>query len=185
MPRFAHMSLVRTAHESALLVYWLMDPGLDAVTRHARGIAAQRNDYVERDNFEKSVGRTTPPPQGKLATDRLADLIAAASQLGFTQLNKKGDPVLKTVVPATVKLFDQYVAARPPAKGQWLYRLYSGYAHAKQWALTLGAQQMAPYDSSGHTIARVEAQDAVAVHVTRECVDAVDRAVGAYEQLRR
>jgi hypothetical protein len=65
MPTFAHMSLVRTAHESALLAYWLMDPGLDAVTRHARGIAAQRNDYVERDNFEKSVGRTTPP-QGKL-----------------------------------------------------------------------------------------------------------------------
>jgi hypothetical protein len=185
MPMYAHMSLIRTAHESALVAYWLVEPGVDAATRRTRGIAAQAADYDERRKFEESVGLTNPSPPGKLAVDRLADLIATATQLGLTQLNKRGDPVLKTVVPGTVELFDLYVPAQAPAKGQWLYRFQSGYAHAKQWAMSFGAQQMAPYDSSGRTIALAQGQDMIAVALTQMCVDAVDRALGAYEQLRR
>ena|SRR5215216_4668901 len=185
MPTYAHMSLIRTAHESALLAYWLLEPGVDAHTRHARGIAAQAVDYNERRNIEEAMNVKTPPPPGKLAKDRLADLMATADRLGLRQLNRKGDPVLKITVPGTVELFDLYAPAAPPVKGQWLYRLYSGYAHAKQWALTLGARAMAPFDSSGRTIALAQGQELTAVYSTHECVNAIERAIDAFEQLRR
>ena len=37
MPTYAHMSLIRTAHESALLAYCLVEPGTDSATRLAPG----------------------------------------------------------------------------------------------------------------------------------------------------
>jgi hypothetical protein len=184
MPTYAHMSLIRTGHESSLLAYWLVEPGEDTATRQARGIAAQAADYEERRKFEEAMGMTTPPPKGKRAVDRLADLIATATQLGLTQLNRRGNTVLRTVVPGTVELFDLYAPVPPPAKGQWLYRLQSGYVHAKQWAMSLGAQRMAPYDTSGRSIALAQGQDTVAVGSTKMCVDSVARAIDAYEQLR-
>jgi hypothetical protein len=36
MPTYAHRSLIRTAHESALLAYWLVEPGIDSATGLAR-----------------------------------------------------------------------------------------------------------------------------------------------------
>jgi hypothetical protein len=45
MPMFAHMSLLRTAHEAALLAEWLMDPTIDDDTRRARGFAVQLEDF--------------------------------------------------------------------------------------------------------------------------------------------
>jgi hypothetical protein len=182
VPMYAHLSLLRTAFESALLAYWLFEPGIDAVARHARAIAAQAEEYDERRKFEESWGRTTPPAGGKLAVDRLADLMNAAAQLGFTQANRKGDQVLTTVVPGVVELFDRYEPAAPPAKGQWRYWLYSGYAHAKQWALTLGAEQVGPFDASGQTIAIAQAEDSITVDATERCIAAVDRTISAYQQ---
>ena len=178
------MSLLRAAFESALLAYWLVEPGIDPLTRQARGIAAQKEDYDERNNFEKAFGMTAPPPKGKLAEDRLTDLMKAATQLGLTKLDKKGKRVLKTTVRGMVELFDLYEPEKPPRKGQWRYRLYSGYAHAKSWALALGAEQMAPFDGSGQTIALVQALDSVTADATQRCVDAVERAIRASEQLR-
>jgi hypothetical protein len=61
MPTYAHMSLIRTAHESALLAYWLVEPGIDSATRLARGIAARADDYEERRNFEESIGAKARP----------------------------------------------------------------------------------------------------------------------------
>src|SRR5205809_6087546 len=36
MPTYAHLTLLRTAHESALLGYWLTEPGVDSDLRLAR-----------------------------------------------------------------------------------------------------------------------------------------------------
>ena len=157
---------------------------MDPATRHARGIAAREADYKERRKFEESAGTTTAPAGGKLAVDRLSDLMARAVQLGMTRPNKNGDPVLKIPVPGIVELFDLYEPAGAPAKGQWRYRLYSGYAHAQPWVLTLGAEQMAPFDAAGHTIALAQPLESVSLEATDRCVDAVDRAMSAYEQLR-
>jgi hypothetical protein len=178
------MSLLRAAYESALVAYWLLEPSIDAVTRHARGFGARFDDHEEKRRFEQSMAVTTPLAQGKLAVDRLADLMNAADELGFTKFNKNGKRVLKIRVPVTVELFDPYEPVAAPAKGQWRYRLYSGYAHAMSWALTLGAEQMAPFDASGHTIALAQTPDSVTVDATQGCVAAVERAISAYEGLR-
>ena len=123
--------------------------------------------------------------RGRLhAKDTLTDLMTEGARLGLTKLGKKGEHVLRTAVPTTVELFDLSVAALGPAKGQWLYRMYSGYAHAKQWAVTMGAQQMTPSDSSGRSLALTQGQDLPTAYSTLESVDAFERAVDAYEELR-
>ncbi len=185
MPAYAHLSLLRTAHEAALLAYWLTEPTIDTDTRLARGVAAAAADYEERRKFEEAAGRVATPP-GKLAVERLADLIAAADHrgLGLVRKNRRGDPILALQVPATVELFDLYEAARQGAKPQLLYRFYSGYAHAKQWALVQGAEQQAPFDPSGRTLALIQGSDAVAVVATQRTINAVRRAITAYEELR-
>ena len=185
MPMYAHMSLLRTAHEAALLAEWLMDPAIDDDTRRARGIAVQLDDFEERRKFEESTGGPRVPLQGKSAAGRITDLMSVAGRLGLTKTNRKRAVVLAVSVPAAVELFDMCETDRPGSKGQAIYRLESGYAHAKQWALKQGARQAAPLDASGRALARVEPSDELAAVLTRRCVDAVDRALAACEQLRR
>jgi hypothetical protein len=184
MPMYAHMSLLRTAHEAALLALWLVDPSINDDTRRARGIATQLADYKERKKFEDSVGGPRMPLQGKSAADRINDLMTTATGLGLTKTNRRGDIVLATDIPATVDLFDIYETDRPMLKGQFIYRLQSGYAHAKQWALTQGAERAGPLDASERTIAKIEPSDRLGAHLTTRCVNAVERALSAYESLR-
>ncbi|TCN39805.1 hypothetical protein EV644_103109 [Kribbella orskensis] len=184
IPIYAHLSLLRTAHEAALMAYWLAEPAIDARSRLGRGVAAQAADYDERRKLEDAIGLTVVAPPAKLAVDRLSDLMKAADGLGLVCLNKKGQQVLAVGLPATVELFDLYESVERGAKAQSLYRFYSGYAHAKQWALSRGAQPQAPLDHLGRTVARIEGSALVAVGATRRAVEALDRATTAYEMLR-
>ena len=183
VPTYAHISLLRTSHEAGLLAYWLVEPSIDSDTHLARGVAAQAADYDERRKFEQASNMPAPPT-GKLAVDRLADLMDAAQAAGLARLDRTGKRILTVNVPATVELFDLYERARPGTKAQYLYRLYSGYAHAKQWAVMLWAQQQAPHDDRGRTIAKTEASDLLAVFATRRAMTAAGRAVTALEQYR-
>ncbi|GHJ11454.1 hypothetical protein TPA0907_58210 [Micromonospora humidisoli] len=186
MPAYAHLSLLRTAHEAALFAYWLVDPSIEADARMGRGVAAQAADYAERRKFEEAAGRTTADPPSKLAVDRLSDLMAAARGLNLVRQNRNGIDVLTVAVPPTVELFDRYEPVRPgPAKAQYLYRLYSGYAHAKQWATMLGAAKQAPFDPCGRTLALTQGIDLVAVAATQRVIVAVGRALDALERLRQ
>jgi hypothetical protein len=186
MPLYGHMSLLRTAHEAALLAEWLMDPAIDDDTRRARGVAVQLADFEERRRFEECTGGPRMPLKGKNAAGRIADLMAQAARLGLTKANKKGQTVLAIAVPATVELFDLYEEVSIPGwKGQAIYRLESGYAHAKQWALKQGVQQVAPLDATNRSLARVEPSGGLAAAFTRRCVNAVERALAACEHLRQ
>jgi len=91
--------------------HWLVEPGIDSVTRLGRGVAARADDYEERRKFEESIGAKAPPPptRHRLAKDRLADLMATATALELTKANKHGVLVLKTPLPSTVELFDRFV----------------------------------------------------------------------------
>jgi hypothetical protein len=93
--------------------------------------------------------------------------------------------VLAVGAPTTVELFDMYGTDGPGSKGQAIYRLESGYAHAKQWALYHRALHAAPLDASGRTLAQVEPSDELAAVLTSRCVDAVERALTASERLRQ
>ena len=109
--------------------------------------------------------------------------MATATELGLTKPNKHGVLVLKDPLPGTVELFDRFVpTGMGAAKGQWYYRMYSGYTHAKSWAMVLGARQAAPFDGSRRTIAISQGQDRAAVGCTRLSVDTVERALDSYER---
>lgn len=94
--------------------YWLVDPSIDANARMGRGVAAQAADYEEQRKFEEASGRTVADPPGKLAVDRLSDLMAAARGLNLVRQNRNGVDILTVGVPPTVGLFDRYepVSAR-------------------------------------------------------------------------
>jgi hypothetical protein len=183
-PTYAHLSLIRTAHESAWLAYWLMEPGIDAATRLARGVAAQRDDYDERRKIEEALGGPRYQPPAKNAADRLSDLMTEAAARGLTRLNKKNQPMLITTLLSAVELFDKYEVVAN-GRGSYLYRLYSGYAHGKQWALTQGAQAALPSDAAGNTLALIGASAEWAVAATQRVVNAMDKAVNAFIDQRR
>ncbi|MBM0256483.1 hypothetical protein [Micromonospora sp. 4G55] len=185
MPAYAHFSLLRTVHESALFAYWLTEPSCSAEDRRARGVAAQAADFEERRKLEESIGRTEVTPPAKLAIDRLKDLMLEATNAGLTTANRKGQEVLSVPVPATVELFDRYEQVGEGVRAQFIYRLYSGYAHAKQWALTLGAKQQAPFDESGRSLALVDGSEATALAATRRAIGIIGCALLAFEDLRR
>lgn len=178
-PTYAHLSLIRTAHESSWLAYWLMEPGIDAATRLARGVAAQWDDYDERRKIEEALGVPQYQPPAKSAADRLSDLKVEAAARGLTRLNKNSQPVLATPLLSAVELFDKYEPS-PHGRGSYLYRLYSGYAHGKQWALTQGARAAGPSDAAGNTLASIEASAEWAVAATQRVVNAMEKAVDAF-----
>lgn len=185
MPTYAHMTLLRTAHEAALLAYWLIEPGIDSDVRRRRGVAAQWDDYDERRRFEDAAGIASFEPPAKLAKDRLADLMTMAAKIGLVRRNKKRDKILTVQVPGIVDLFDLYEPPfGPGARAQAIYRLESGYAHAKQWALALGGQRVTPRDPSGRSLAIVQGLEGIAIEATHRAVAAAERAVTAYENLR-
>jgi hypothetical protein len=126
VPIAAHLTLLRTALEGADRCRWHVDASIDAPLRVARGHAARRADQVERGKFEASAERLPARRQGpdyQSAVERLAgwdDPAAVAARaaagipsVGFTD---------------TTRLTIDYGHER------W-FRLASGLAHGKEWAL--------------------------------------------------
>jgi hypothetical protein len=124
VPSFAHLSLLRTAHESAFVALWLMEPGVPAEERRARGVAAQLADYEERHKLEADMGVTAVQPPARTAVQRRTELLASAERHGLTRVDSKGKTVLATPLPSTVELFTRFEPAPPGTKGSFLHRLY-------------------------------------------------------------
>ena len=105
-----------------------------------------------------------------------------AAKIGLVKRDKTGKKIPTVGVPATVELFDQYEpAVAPPARPQSIHRLYSGYAHVRQWTLDLGAQRLTAYDSAGSSLALVQGIANIAISMTRRALAATERAMAAYE----
>lgn len=182
-PTYAHLSLIRTAHEGAWLAYWLMEPGVDSAARLARGVAAQCDDYHERRKVEEAIGLSSVTPPAKLAVDRLADLMVEATSRGLTRPNKKGDPILSTPLLSAVELFDKYEPVGK-SRGSYLYRLLSGYAHGKQWAVSQHLQAVGPLDQAYRALVVVETNPIAAMAATQRAINAFEEALDAFIALR-
>jgi hypothetical protein len=182
-PTFAHLTLIRTAHETAWLAHWLMEPGIDHSTRLARGVAAQCDDYDERRKFEEAVGAAPAVPPAKSAADRLADLMTEATSRGLTRLNKNGDPILSTTLPSIVALFDRYEPDRR-GRGSSVYRVLSGSAHGKQWATVQNIQASSSLGEDNRALVLVDANPVAAMAATQRAVNAMQRALDAFIRLR-
>ena len=181
IPTFALMTLVRTAHECALDAQWLLDD-VDEEERVLRGVRVQYEDYTERRKFEQSSNRP-PPSKGKLAADRLADLMRDAAALSLLPVAADGTIHAPKPPPNAVELFDLYESSQassggPVVKGQLFYRLMSGYAHGKQWATTIGSVPVGDRDTHGNGAARIIANDdhtyALMLQAARRLASAAD-----------
>ncbi|MEZ5412070.1 MAG: hypothetical protein R2761_28800 [Acidimicrobiales bacterium] len=157
IPAFGCMSLLRAAHETALVARWLVDPSIGSVEQCERAVGAQYADYNERDKLERSLGITAAAGGGKTAIDRRADFMGKAKAMGMTKVDRKGDTVPKRPLPTVVDLFNLYeseVVAGKSLPGEVWYRLYSAFTHGKQWHIL--AASLARIDGS---VAQIEAND--------------------------
>jgi hypothetical protein len=126
-----------------------------------------------------------PPSRYRLAKDKLADLMAAGNRAGTDQAHKHGVLVLKTPSRAPLKCS---TASFLPVREQ---RRCSGTTACsremprQELGDGLGCAAGGPFDGSRRTIAISQGQDRAAVGCTRLSVDTVERALDAYERLRR
>lgn len=86
-------------------------------------------------------------------------------------------------MPSVIELFDRYEPAAPGSKGSFMYRIYSGYAHGKQWATVQGARQVTPLDANDRALAVVRSNPTALIASTQRAVNALDRAITAYTTL--
>jgi hypothetical protein len=142
MPTYAHMSLIRTAHESALLAYWLVEPGSTPPPgwpgASPPGQMTTRSGGSSRNRSEP---RPRPAKQVQARQGQTGRLDGEATELGLTKPNKHGVLVLKTLSRAPLKCS---TASFLPVREQ---RRASGttacarICHAKSWAMVVGARE--------------------------------------------
>jgi hypothetical protein len=139
----------------------------------------------ERRKFEESIGAKAPPSRYRLAKDRLADLMAMTTELGLTKPTSTAFWYSRPPSRAPLKCS---TASFLPVREQ---RRCSGTTACsremprQELGDGLGCAAGGPFDGSRRTIAISQGQDRAAVGCTRLSVDTVERALDAYERLRR
>ena len=158
IPAFAHMSLIRPAHEYALVAEWLMEPRLSTDDRIARGVGIQVKDYADRRNFESDVR----PRKRALPSDaKLTALLEAAHARNLARKDSTGAiiPLANCELPGAVDLFRMYEKTGRAGHGSWLYRYYSGFPHGRQWASLINAERGSAADANGNATGVVLANE--------------------------
>ncbi len=178
IPAFSLMSLLRTAHETALNALWLVEASITVKERMERGVGAQFADYEERRKIENAMGRTNPE-FGKLAIDRRRDFMNVADEHGMAKLLGSGELGPTCPLPSVVDLFNRYESGDElggqQSRGEVWYRLYSAFAHGKQWHL-LGAGQV----RAKGTVAAIEADENLLLLTATRARSATERALSEF-----
>jgi hypothetical protein len=174
IPIHAHMTLLRAALEGSVLCRWLVEAKVHPETRVARGFAARRDDQDERSKFETSReggARASQRTSGMSAVQRLEllddrEAVDAREAAGIRSVG----------FPDTTSLMMKFGLER-------LFRLLSAAAHAgKEWGLA--ASKLERSDAAmppGVSAGVVSAEDEVVLALTRLTINAVIRAVVAFE----
>ena len=132
---YSHYTLARAAYEPALLTLWLLDPEVDSVERIGRGYAAQLRSLEDMRKFQSDAGMTGEAANATMLHKRLFDAARAA---GYVSLDSDGKERTRRV-PDMVRLFNLYDRRGAVGEPAWLYRLLSGNAHGREWAILHGA----------------------------------------------
>jgi hypothetical protein len=89
--------------------------------------------------FQRDAGMTS---EAVNATGLFQRLFAAARADGYVTLDADGRERLKISPPSMVDLFNRYDQPHGPVGvPTWLYRVLSGYADARGWAMLRGASE--------------------------------------------
>jgi hypothetical protein len=172
LPVFSQYTLARAAYEHSLLTLWLLDPEIESAERIRRGYAAQLRSLEDMRKFQSDAGMTGEAANATALHQRL---FAAAQAAGYVNVG---------VPPSIVDLFNQYDQPNGPVgNAAWLYRVLSGHAHGREWAMMRGASEsdIEGFDTSMNII-RADLQ--LLCYLTERTVTVVGRAVTAYARYR-
>lgn len=174
IPVQAHMTLLRAALEGSVRCRWLVDSKVKPGTRVGRGVAARRDDQYERRKFESSreAGpRTSRWTSGLSAVQRL-DVLDAPEAVKA----REAAGIRSVGFADTTSLMIKYRHER-------LFRLLSAATHGgKEWALVAAKLERSDAGMrTGVSAGTVSADDEVVLDLTRMTIDAVGRAVIAFE----
>jgi hypothetical protein len=122
-PAYAHMTLLRGAMEAAVVARWLVDSEVDPSERLARSADWDQVDYTKRKRIEEII-RARPKPPAKLASERMADLEAAARAIGLRPLRAVN----------VTDLFRAY-CSQTGNRGELIYSMMSAFAHGRSWSV--------------------------------------------------
>jgi hypothetical protein len=119
------MTLLRGSLEGSVLCRWLLDPAISGEERLRRGAGAQLDDYRERGKFERL--RPDPVAEGGMSAKQRIDELEH-------ELKRRGLKAVQLLGPT--ELCARYaLGSTELGDGEFVYRLLSAFAHAKQWAI--------------------------------------------------
>lgn len=170
-PLFAHITLVRGAIEGAVRCLWILDPDASQMERVARAAGTHLDDLVELEKAERALAReaagesppaTWPRGRGRPASERIAEL--------REELRRHG-------VDARQSSITQLVARY--GSGELTYRLLSGVAHGKDWAVLLARRDQLVMDPDLNVVRMQVSGDPMwSAQMTGEAVRLLQQALG-------
>jgi len=181
IPTYSLQTLARTTLENALMAQWLMDSELTLPNQIARGVGAQYADYREREKLEQDL-KPRLSGRAKLAVDRRADFMRTAEARGFAKISSEGELVPNRVLPNVTDLFNRYQTSRLPdgrrPPGSTYYRIYSAFAHGKQWSQLLSDLELAqpPHGASARLFS-ISPNDGLLAGTFTRSINAIGTAV--------
>ncbi|NYH40316.1 hypothetical protein HNR22_000043 [Micromonospora jinlongensis] len=148
MPILAHYTLARAVYEPSLHTLWLLDATSTSRERIGRGYAMELQSLRDMRNFQKAAKPSEANAQALI--DRVLD--GAASD-GFVTLDENGARRLTVPVRNMVDLFNDYDGPEIPGrKAEWRYRILSGLAHGRRWAVVANAAEVETATDEGYLI---------------------------------
>jgi len=178
MPIMSHYTLARAVYESSLQALWLLDPAVDSRTRIGRGYAVELQSLVDLRKFQAAANMPSNQANAEMLIERL---LAGAEREGFLRTAVSGNKSLTISPPTMVELFNAYDAPDIPGRRpEWRYRILSGMAHGRRWAIASNAEVETATDDGHFLIPNWEYLQVFADFTTQ----AASRAVNAFVEYR-
>ena len=165
-PTGAHMTLLRSAILAAAVARWLVDRDAAPQTRLERAVAWLHEDYRLRAQVER-LSRARGGPDWRPATERAADLDAAAAGLGLG-----ATPLLNDT-----DMVKAHGPHRRKDRNEVTFAVASAYAHSRRWRSLLDRTDVRGPAPSGGLLVRTSANDEQALVFARLALAAVELAI--------
>lgn len=146
MPILAHYTLARAVYEPSLHTLWLLDVDATSRDRIGRGYAMELQSLQDMRKFQDAVKPSEANAQ--VLIDRVLDGAAAD---GFVALDRNGARKLTVPMRNMVDLFNAYDGPEIPGRRpEWRYRMLSGLAHGRRWAVVGNAAEVETATDEGY-----------------------------------
>ena len=169
-PWYAHLTLLRTALETAVIARWLLDGEISPEERLARAIGVQLHDQRERDKWERSF-----PPDVRPRRHAGRAWSGAGRVEIWTRLKSRWHLPNREII--VTDLCDEYAETAGEIRGSSLYRQLGAASHGRTWAaLPMSKIEGSRPRTRGLSV-EVTADDTLAVFATRVALVTAEFAV--------